>query len=187
MARNPHAVAAMNRAIPAVVLLLLWPLMVGLSPEECAEASRAHANLREASFSVERSFRMSVNGKLKKRELAQLAYSAGELETEGLDEEVLSKNMVFEGGEGKDFALDADFACERVRGIDGGRIELASEDGLEVVVFELDRERNALRPVSWSLDTTERFLFKKFVVDGRAEYSSFVWRASCGELRGADD
>lgn len=119
---------------------------------------------------------MSVNGKLKKRELAHLAYSAGELETEVLDEEVLSKNMVFEGGEGKDFALDADFSCDRLRRIAGGRIELASDDGLEVVVFELDEERGALRPVNWSLDTTERFLFKKFVVAGRAEYSSFEWR-----------
>ncbi|MFQ5526615.1 MAG: hypothetical protein ACE5GX_10175 [Thermoanaerobaculia bacterium] len=34
-------------------------------------------------------------------------------------------------------------------------------------------ERGALRPASWRLDVTERFLFKKFVIEGRVECLDF--------------
>ena len=157
------------------MIFLLWPALVGLSPDQCSSVAEAHQKLLDSSFSVERQFRMSVNGDLKKREVARLFQSEGQLETEVLEDEVLSKNMVFES-EGKDFALDSEFTCGRVRSLDDGRWELASEDGLETVVFEMDEDRNALRPVAWTLDTTERFLFKKFVVEGRVEYSNFEWR-----------
>lgn len=118
---------------------------------------------------------MSVNGNLKKRELARLDYSGGTLEIEVLEDEVLSKMFVFDG-EGEDFALGLEFACERLAALENGRYELTSEDGLEVAEFVLDQEAGALRPIAWRLDTTARLLFKKLVMEGRVEYSEFSWR-----------
>ena len=117
---------------------------------------------------------MSVNGKLKRREVTRLEHAHGELETEVLEEETLSKNMVFDA-DGHDFALESEVDCGRVEPAGAGRYAIGSEDGLEVVVFELDPSRRALRPVSWSLDTTERLLFKRFVIEGRASYLGFEW------------
>ena len=138
-------------------------------------AREAHDRFLQSSFEVERTFRMSVNGNLKKREVARLRYSEGELETVVLEDEVLSKAMVFEG-EGKDFALEFEFDCERLEALGDGRYALTSQDGLEIAEFDLDEETGALVPVAWRLDTTERFLFKRFVMEGRVEYSGFEWR-----------
>ncbi len=158
----------------ALILLPVGAVLSGLSADQCATVAAAHSRFREGSFAVERLFRMSVNGNLKKREVAHLVYADGELETEVLEEEVLSKGMVFEG-EGKDFALESGFSCDRVEADGEGRFELTSEDGLEVIEFLMDEDQGALRPVSWRLDTTERFLFKRFVIEGRVEYSDFEW------------
>jgi len=156
--------------------LLLWPgLLVALTAEECSTAQGAHEKLLESSFEVERTFRMTVNDDLKKREVSLLSYSAGELETEVLEDEVHSKILVFDT-EDEDFVLELPFACERLVEPAPGRYELTSEDGLEVAEFELDVEAGALRPVAWRLDTTARFLFKKLVMAGRVEYSGFEWK-----------
>lgn len=169
------AIPAATRRSRILVLLLLWPILVALTPEECATIGRAHERLLESSFEVERTFSMSVNGNLKKREVARLTYSAGELATEVVEDEVLSKVMVFES-DGKDFVLEIRFACDRLEGTGEGLYELASEDGLEVAEFELEDATGALRPVAWRLDTTERFLFRKLVMAGRAQYSGFEWK-----------
>lgn len=156
-------------------MVLLWPALVAMTPDECATVQRAHERLLDSSFEVGRTFRMSVNGKLKKREVARLTYSAGELETEVIEDEVHSKVLVFDS-EDEDFVLEIEFACERLEEAGEGRYELTSEDGLEVAEFELEEETGALRPVAWRLDTTARLLFKKLVMEGRAEYSGFEWR-----------
>lgn len=150
------------------------------SPQDCSTATSAFERLLDGSFEVERTFRMSVNGNLKRREVVTLTSSGGEFEIEVLEDEVLSKSMVFEDG-GKDFMLAFEFDCERLRVTRGGNFALISEDGLEVAEFRMDEKARALVPVSWRLDTTERFLFKKFVIEGRAEYTAFSWRTSPGE------
>lgn len=118
---------------------------------------------------------MTVNDELKRREIARLSYAAGKLETEILEEETLSKLMVFEPDE-TDLALDVGFACERVEDLGQGRFAVTSEDGEEVAEFALDAERGALRPVSWRLESTARLLFKKLEFVGSAEYSGFRWK-----------
>ncbi len=154
---------------------LLWPLLVALTPEECSTVREAHERLLRSSFEVERTFRMTVNDDLKKREVTLLTYSEGELSTEILEEEQHSKMLVFDT-EGEDFVLELPFSCERLAASEEGRFELASKDGLEVAVFELDAETGALRPLAWRLDTTARFLFKKLAMAGRVEYSGFEWK-----------
>ena len=54
-------------------------------------------------------------------------------------------------------------------------------DGREVAEFRLDEEAAAWVPIAWRLDTTERFLFKKFVMEGRVEYAGFEWTAPRAE------
>lgn len=166
---------APNPRARMLVIVLLWPALVAMTPDECATVQRAHERLLNSSFEVERTFRMSINGNLKKREVTLLTYSAGELETEVIEDEVHSKILVFDS-EGEDFVLEIEFACERLEEVGDGRYELTSEDGLEVAEFELDDETDALRPVTWRLDTTARLLFKKLVMEGRTEYSGFEWK-----------
>lgn len=164
-----------------LVVLPVWAALTGLTNDQCATAAAAHERFLESSFEVERLFEMSVNGNLKKREVARLVYSGGELAVEVIEDQVLSKGLVFEG-EGKDFALETSFSCERIEADGDGHFDLASEDGLEVVEFVLDENSRALRPVSWRLDTIERFLFKKFVIEGRVQYSNFEWSEATDPL-----
>jgi hypothetical protein len=164
-----------RRPAAALVLLApLWAALVGLSPAECPPIEEAYHELEASSFEVLRTFRFTVNDNLKRRELARLRYTGGELETEILEQETLSKTMVFEPDE-TDLALEVGFACERVEDLGEGRFAVASEDGTERAVFALDSERGALRPESWRLETSERLLFKKFVLEGVAEYEGFRW------------
>ena len=171
-------VLRMKRA--TVLLPVAWlvscPALVAQTPEECSAVRQAHERLLEGSFEVERTFRLSVNGDLKNREVARLTYSAGELETEVVEYEAFSKMWVHEN-EGKDFVLEIRFSCERLEAAGEGRYELTSEDGSEVAEFELGDESGALRPVAWRSDETARLLFKKFAISARAEYSGFEWCA----------
>ena len=105
-----------------VVLLLPCPALVALTPEECSTVRQAHELLLEGSFEVKRTFRLSVNGDLKNREVALLTYSAGKLETEVVEYEAFSKMWVHEN-EGKDFVLEIEFACERLEVTGEGRYE----------------------------------------------------------------
>jgi hypothetical protein len=155
--------------------LLPCPDLMAQTFEECLTVGRAHEALLEDSFEVERTFRLSVNGNLKNREVARLTYSSGKLETEVVEYEAFSKTWVHEN-EGKDFVLEIGFACERLEAVGEGRYELTSEDGLEVAEFELGDESGALRPVTWRTDETARLLFKKFAIAARAEYSDFEWK-----------
>ena len=162
-------------------VLLLWPLLTGMASAECERVREAHDRLLAESFEVERRFELSMNGKPKRRELARLTSVEGVLETEVLEEEVLSKGLVLEG-EGEDFVLGIGFSCDRLEALGEGRFELTSEDGLERAELELDPERGALRPVGWRLEARERFLFKKLLIEGRADYRGFRWL----ELRALD-
>ena len=159
-----------------VAWLVSCPALVAQTLEECSAVRQAHERLLEGSFEVERTFRLSVNGNLKNREVARLTYSAGELETEVVEYEAFSKMWVHEN-EGKDFVLEIRFSCERLEAAGEGRYELTSEDGSEVAEFELGDESGALRPVAWRSDETARLLFKKFAISARAEYSGFEWYA----------
>jgi len=40
-------------------MLLLWPALVAMAPDECATVRMAHERLLAGSFEVERTFRMS--------------------------------------------------------------------------------------------------------------------------------
>ena len=158
-----------------VAVLLPSPALGALTPEECSAVRQAHEQLLKGSFEVKRTFRLSVNGDLKNREVALLAYTAGTLETEVLEYEAFSKMLVHEN-EGKDFVLEIDFACERLQAAGEGRYELLSEDGREVAEFEVEDETGALRMIAWRTDETARLLFKKFEVAARAEYLDFEWK-----------
>jgi len=159
----------------AVALPLLWGALVGLSPADCPPVESAWEELVAGGFEVERSFRMTVNDDLKRREVARLRYAAGELETEILEEETLSKLMVFEPDD-TDLALEVGFACERVEDLGEGRFSIVSENEEETAIFALDAERGALRPESWRLEAKARFLLKKLAIVGVADYSNFRWR-----------
>ena len=163
-----------NSLLLAAALLLPCPALGALTSEECSTVRRAHEQLLEGSFEVERTFRLSVNGDLKNREVALLTYSAGRLETEVVEYEAFSKIWVHEN-EGKDFVLEMELACERLEALGEGRYELTSEDGLEVAVFELADEPGALRFVAWRSDDEARLLLKKFAISARAEYADFEW------------
>lgn len=156
----------------AIVMTLLLLAAAQLDAgEDCAAARAARERLFDGGFEVVRTFTISINGKPKRREVARLSFEAGELEVTLLEEEVLSRGLVLES-DGGDFFVDAKLACERLRRTGTSVYELDSEDGLEVVTFELDTESGTLRPLSWRLDTTERFLFKKLMIEGRATYSN---------------
>lgn len=155
-------------------LLFVSPTLEAVTPEECSTVSRAHELLLEGSFEVERTFRLSVNGDLKKREVAHLTYSGGQLVTEVLEYESLSKLWAYEN-EGRDSVLEIEFACDRLEAFGDDRYELTSEDALEVAEFELDGRTGALRLIAWRSDDTARLLFKKFAIAARAEYSGFSW------------
>ncbi len=154
-------------------LLLLWPATVGLAPAQCPTLETAHERFLASSFTLERHFRFSVNGELKRREVARLAYADGVTDIEILEEEILSKSLVLDGQ--GDPVIDLAFSCARLEELSDGRFALNSEDEIETATFALDSERNALRPVRWHLITTERFLFKKFEIVGVAEYGDFEW------------
>ena len=158
-----------------MTLLLACPALLAQTPAECSAVQQAHELLLQGSFEVERTFRLSVNGELKNREVARLTYSAGRLETEVVEYEAFSKIWVYEN-EGKDFVLDIGFDCERLAAAGEGRYKLTSEDALEVAEFEFDVEAGVLRLVAWQTDDSARFLFKKFVITGRVEYSDFEWK-----------
>lgn len=96
------------------------------------------------------------------------------MDVQVLEEEIVSKSLVLDG-EG-DPVLDLVFSCARIEVLGEGRFALTSEDGTETATFALDAERDALRPVRWRLETTERFLFKKLEIEGLAEYGDFEWR-----------
>lgn len=164
----------MTPRLSRLSLLFLWPATVGLAPAQCPSLETAHERFLAGSFALERHFRFSVNGKLKRREVAKLAYAQGVTDIEVLEIEILSKGLVLDG-EG-DPVIDLVFSCARLEGLGANRFALTSEDGTETAIFALDSERNALRPIRWRLMTTERFLFKKFEIEGVAEYGDFEWR-----------
>ena len=163
----------MTTRLSRVLLLLVWPATVGLAPSECPPLETAHQRFLAGSFALERTFLFRVNGALKRREVANLTYADGALEIEVLEEETPSKGLVIDG-EG-DPVVDLVFSCSRLDALGEGRFALTSEDGTETATFVLDAERQALRPVGWRFGTTERFLFKKFEIEGRADYDDFEW------------
>lgn len=164
----------MTIRVPRLLLLFVWPATVGLAPSECPPLESAHERFVTGSFALERTFLFKINGALKRREVANLAYTDGALKIEVLEEETLSKGLAIDG-EG-DPVLDLAFSCARLEALGEGRFALTSEDGTETATFLLDAERQALRPVEWRFGTTERFLFKKFEIEGLADYADFEWR-----------
>jgi len=171
--------------------LILWLLLsvsllapgtaaAAVTAEECTALTEAYQRLRAGAFEVQRIFTLTVNDDQKNREVAQLSYAAGELETQVLEYKPRSKMFVYEN-EGKDFILEIQFACERIEVAGQGRYELRSKDGLEVAELEMDGRAGAFRLVGWRSDDTARFLFKKYIIKARAEYSNFQWRQVAGQ------
>ena len=149
--------------------------MMAPGAQECRDAEAAHAALLTGSFSVERRFTLTLNGKLKVRKLVHLQSTDGELTRETLEVEKYDSKLVLEEGEG-DAILEIPFACDRLEHLDDGSLRLTSPDGTEKVVFAWSAEREgALEPVSWRSDETARFLWKKFVIEAVAQYENFVW------------
>ena len=135
----------------------------------------AHATLRGGSFSVDRRFTLKLNGKLKARGLVRLKSTDGVLTRETLEMERYDDRLVLDEGDG-DAILEIPFACERLERLDDGSFQLTSADRTERVVFVWSAGREgALEPVSWRADETDRFLWKKFVVEAVAQYENFVW------------
>lgn len=167
----------MKLLLRGVGLALLWVLSSGMTSGACDRLRAAHTRLLEGSFALEREFSLSINGEPKRRQLARLTSTDGELVTEVVEEEVLSRGLVLDG-KGGELALGIPFSCERVEALGSGRFELTSEDGLERVEFELDPRRDALLPLRWRLEARERFLFKKLLIEGSAEYRGFRWLES---------
>ena len=147
--------------------------MTALAPGECRPLEEAHERFLASGFTATRSLQFSLNGQLKRREVARMSYSAANVDVIVVEEEVLSKNIVIEG-EG-DPLIDLEFSCSRLEALGRNRFVLRSEDGTETATFVLEPERRVVRPESWRLAETERFMFKKFEIEGAASYEDFGW------------
>ncbi len=155
-------------------LLLTALALMAPGVERCPALEAAHAALLESSFTCVRHLTVELNGDLKAREVTRLTYRAGELKRETLEKELLDDNVVLEEGD-EESALAVPFDCDRLERVGEGALELTNPAGTEKVVFAWNRASGALRPLRWTNNETERFLWKKFVIEAVAEYRDFRW------------
>lgn len=128
--------------------MLLLLLHSAPTPEKCVTLQSAYQSLLRSDFTVERRMSVTMNGKLKAREVTRLDYADGQLVPERLELDLRDKNLVIEPTQ-SDAALEASLACDLIEELGDDRYMVRTKDGTEELEFILDTRRNALIPAAW--------------------------------------
>jgi hypothetical protein len=128
-----------------------------------------------SSFTLERHLTVFVDGELKASEVARIDYAGGKV-TRTVASQEFAQGKKMEVDVQGDPAVKLEFACQRFESVADNHYRYRSEGGDEEILFELDLERRALKPLSWSATQTVKFLFLKKTLRLNGENYKFQWR-----------
>lgn len=135
----------------------------------CDQFEAAHERMRNSCFVTQRQLTITLNGQETKSETARINYRDGSADIDVLESSVSDERIQLDS-EKFDAVGMISYACERLSVVDDGLFELVGEEDPETLRFELTEDGD-LVPLSWHFATVERFLFKKYRLLARADYS----------------